>query len=99
MTLDDVKKYIRVDSSDDDALIQSQIVAATKYIERTTGKECKQDDEVWDSAIRMLVCHWYENRGAEITGTISTKISHTLDALINHISMCSDYTPKVVVTS
>ena len=33
-------------------------------------------------AIKMLVAHWYENREAEVTGTISTEVKIGVDALL-----------------
>ena len=91
MTLDDIKNYLKVDHGEDDALIQSLIAAARQYIEKQTGKIYKPDDEVWNICIKLMVAHWYENRGIEVAGTIIARIGHTVDALINHIAMCGDY--------
>lgn len=106
MTLEDLKTYLRIDGSDDDVLIQSLMTAASSYIKKTTGKTqiitgANEDgtpvladittDELWCLTVKLMVAHWYENRGVEIPGTL-TKISHSVDALINHIAMCGDYT-------
>lgn len=91
--LEDVKKYLRVDldEREDDHLILSLIAAAKSYIEGQTGKTYNPQSELWNTLIKMLTAHWYENRGNEITGTISNKISHAVDAIVNHIAMCGDY--------
>lgn len=34
-------------------------------------------------AIRMLVCHWYENRGPVLKGTIRQEVPWTVDALLD----------------
>ena len=102
MTLDDVKLYLRVDTSDDDALIQSLITAAETYIKQQTGKTKKivgaeetdiSTDDLYNLCVKLLVAHWYENRGVETGGgrVAVTKISHSVDALVNHIAMCGDY--------
>lgn len=102
MTLDDVKLYLRVDTSDDDALIQSLITAAETYIKQQTGKTKKivgaeetdiSTDDLYNLCVKLLVAHWYENRGVEISGgrVAVTKISHSVDALVSHIAMCGDY--------
>ena len=102
MTLDDVKLYLRVDTSDDDALIQSLITAAETYIKQQTGKTKKivgaeetdiSTDDLYKLCVKLLVAHWYENRGVEKASSRNTiaKISHSVDALVNHISLCGDY--------
>lgn len=41
--------------------------------------------EVAKHAIRLLVGHWYENREAVVTGTISSDVGFTVDALLSTI--------------
>lgn len=99
MTLNEAKSYLRAGNDEDD-LINSLILAAAQYINGKTGKtkiiieEVEQDistDELYNLACKLIIAHWYENRGVEIAGTL-TKITHSVDALVNHIAMCSDYT-------
>lgn len=105
MTLDDLKTYLRVDGNDDDAQVTAILAAATGYINRQTGKTkvrigiddaglptygAISDDELYNLCIKVLCAHWYENRGVEVVGNV-TKLSHSVDALVNHISMCGDY--------
>ena len=99
MTLDETKAYLRVDGFDDDDLISALMLAATKYINGMTGKgkvivgEVQVDistDELYNLANKLIIAHWYENRGVEIAGNL-TRITHSVDALVNHISMCGDY--------
>jgi uncharacterized phage protein (predicted DNA packaging) len=105
MTLEDAKNYLRVDTDDDDALIQALITAAESYINQQTGKIKKivvvdgeptetdiATDELYNLCVKLLLAHWYENRGVETSGKATiTKISHSVDALVNHIAMCGDY--------
>lgn len=107
MTLEEAKNYLRVDTDDDDVLIQALITAAESYINQQTGKtkrivgidqngqpiyEDIKESELWKLAVKLLLAHWYENRGVETSGKVTTtKISHSVDALVNHIAMCGDY--------
>lgn len=93
MTLNDVKNYLRVDSdlTEDDTLIQTLIDGAKLYITQQTGKTYV-DDGLYNQAVKFLVSHWYENRELNPSkpGTLA-EFPHSLSALINHISICSDY--------
>ena len=108
MTLEDAKIYLRVDADDDDDLIQTLITAAEAYINGQTGKTKKivgteedgqpiyediKESELWKLAVKLMLAHWYENRGVEKASSRANiaKISHSVDALVNHISMCGDY--------
>lgn len=90
MTLNDLKKHLIVDFDDDDGLIQAYMGAAIDYIQQTTGKTYDPAKEVWNLAIKILVKHWYDRREVELDGRLA-KVSFSIDALINHISMCGDY--------
>ena len=99
MTLEEIKTYLRVDGTDDDTLISSLMLAAANYINGMTGKTKVMvgkvegnimADELYILTNKLIIAHWYENRGVEIPGNL-TKISHSIDALVNHISMCGDY--------
>jgi len=91
--LDSVKEYLRIDSDmEEDVQINALITAAKKYISEQSGKKYMEDDEVWNICIKLLVAHWYDNRVLHPNkpGQLATN-SHTVDALISHISLCSDY--------
>jgi len=92
MTVDELKLYIRVDSTDEDDLIQAFLTAATEYIEKTTGKTYDSTKEVWNLAIKIMASHWYDNRGVEATGINVSKYSYSAESLINHIALCGEYT-------
>jgi uncharacterized phage protein (predicted DNA packaging) len=106
MTLEEAKNYLRVDTDDDDALIRALITAAESYVKQQTGKIKKivvvdgeptetdiATDELYNLCVKLLLAHWYENRGVEKASSRNTiaKISHSVDALVNHIAMCGDY--------
>jgi uncharacterized phage protein (predicted DNA packaging) len=106
MTLTDAKLYLRVDGTADDALITGLITAAAKYIDGQTGKtqvKTGEDeageatygpiaaDALYITAQKLMIAHWYENRGVEVVGATVARFSHSVDALVNHIATCGDY--------
>lgn len=90
LSLNDVKLYLRVDSDEEDLLIQDLLDGAVGYMQRMTGKVYDPNDGVWKMAVKYLCSHWYENRDDMAAGR-DAKVDHTIDALINHISLCKDY--------
>ncbi|MBU2703881.1 putative phage protein (predicted DNA packaging) [Sporomusaceae bacterium BoRhaA] len=105
MTLDEVKSYLRVDGTDEDADITALMSAAALYITQQTGKTQRvtgynsdgtaanvdiTTDELYNTCNKLLIAHWYENRGVEVAGNL-TRITHSVDAIINHIALCGDY--------
>lgn len=106
MTLEDAKLYLRVDGDEEDNQIQTLMTAAESYVRQQTGKTKKivavdgeptetdiASDALYTLCVKLLLAHWYENRGVEKASSRNTiaKISHSVDALVNHISMCGDY--------
>lgn len=106
LNTEDLKKYLRVDTNDEDSLISSQMSAADKYISGKVSKTqalsglsetgektyvALAEDFLYQQCVKLMVAHWYENRGIVVTGTIVAGIQHTVDAIIAHIEGCSDY--------
>lgn len=93
MTVEEIKKYLRVDDDFDDEIIEALQKAAIKYIQSKTGKTYKEDDEVWNLAIKLMIAHWYENREIQAVSSKSNlvTIDHTADSLMSHIALCGDY--------
>jgi uncharacterized phage protein (predicted DNA packaging) len=95
MELNEMKEYLRITYTDEDALISAQIQAATQYLKGKTsktlcGETAIDNDELFKQAVKLLVAHWYEERHIIAGGTLSN-IDHTVDAIIQHISCCGDY--------
>lgn len=89
--LEEVKGYLRIDGIDLDNELLSYIESAKIYIKQTTGKAFDGADELYKLCIKMLVAHWYENKGATVVGTIVVNLPLTVDTLIKHIATCGDY--------
>ena len=90
LTLETVKLYLRVDSDEEDPLLEELIAGAKAYVERLTGKPYDDADPVWNQCIKYLCSHWYTNRDDTMGGR-DAKIDHTIDALIQHIALSESY--------
>lgn len=95
VTLEQAKEYLRIDEDliEDDELISSLIEAATDYMEQTTGKKYSDNSQLYVLAVKMLVAHWYENRNIFSTKTNVNNLPHSIETIINHISLASKYEP------
>lgn len=100
LTLDEVKNYLRVDLDDDDALIQSFIVAAEAYLKNATGKEYPETDSAGNKAeyelekvyLNLLIAYWYENRSAaprnkSISGAVPDEFTFTTRSLLLQLQL------------
>lgn len=63
MILDDVKLYLRVDDYTEDEVIQGMIDAAKQYIQMGTGVAFDETNARHLLTLKMIVAHWYDNRG------------------------------------
>lgn len=72
MLLEDAKLFLRIDTDDEDTLIQSLINAAVDYIEVATGLTAEQQatEPLCETAQKFLIANWYENRenGGDMAG-------------------------------
>lgn len=69
LTLDDVKDYLRVDSEDDDKLIEAMLASAVSFIQNYLKRKftdmIANGEEIPDEftiACLAIISHWYENR-------------------------------------
>lgn len=82
MTLNDVKLYLRVDGYDEDDVIQSLIDAAKEFIKTGTGATFSDTNARHVLTLKMLVAHWYDNRG--LVGS-TTELPFTVTAQLLQI--------------
>lgn len=78
MDLQEIKEYLRIDSDNEDGLITGLQKAAEKYLENA-GIAVDYTNELYKLAVKLLVCHWYENR--EPTGE-ATELAFSLRHII-----------------
>jgi uncharacterized phage protein (predicted DNA packaging) len=94
-----LKQHLRVDISEDDALIQGYANAADLLIRRETGKnfvlatDTRVDiaqDALFQQAILMLVAHWYECR-QPLSSLSVVEVPFAVTCLTSQIALGGDY--------
>lgn len=73
VNLKDMKDYLRVDSNEEDILIQDLIDASIIYIDECCGNAYKTIDnkiKLADIVVKKLVADMYEDRGSNNEGNI-----------------------------
>lgn len=61
--LDSVKDYLRIEDNDEDVQILSLIQASKLYL-KNAGVPEREDDELYNLVIKMLVSSMYENKSS-----------------------------------
>ncbi|OUZ05857.1 DNA-packaging protein, partial [Aeromicrobium sp. PE09-221] len=85
LTLEEAKKYLRVDGDEDDDLIASFIEAAEIYIKNATSKNVDLRSELAKLAARILIAHWHENR--EAVGK-AEQLAFSLQSILIQLQYC-----------
>ena len=67
-----LKKQLNLDSSEDDELLLLYLGAAEQWIASYTGWGVFDGDPVETQAALMLCAHWYSNREAAQSGSLSS---------------------------
>lgn len=83
VTLDEMRSYLRLDdNTEEDILIESLLLTAEEYLKSATGFTfALKVPETAKLIVKLLVSHWYENRGI-VTYSPTNKISFTVDTLL-----------------
>lgn len=95
--LEQLKEYIKYDG-EDESLVVSLYQAAAEKAETETGKCFEVQDgtprsELYWLAVKMMVAHWYDNRGIATDKTMAD-IPMSAQMLLNHIALCGIF-PEV----
>jgi uncharacterized phage protein (predicted DNA packaging) len=87
INIDEMKEYLRLDGiTDDDLLLLALLETAEEYVKNATG--FKFDLEVPEIAkliVRLLVSHWYDNRGI-VSSQNQNKIDFTVNTLLQQLT-------------
>jgi len=86
ITLEETKGFLRVDSTEDDALITSLIEAAEAYLYNATGNTFDSTNSLAKLFCWVLVTDWYENR--EHVGRASDKVRLIVESMLAQLSHC-----------
>ncbi|MBR0294133.1 MAG: phage gp6-like head-tail connector protein [Acidaminococcaceae bacterium] len=97
-----VKQYCRIDTTEDDQMLQGLIAAAIRLIKEQSGKNAYvgdgssapaaiEDTDLFQICICQLVEHWYDVRGA-VESQQQNHIPFATDMLIAHFKYSCEYT-------
>ena len=84
MDLEELKLFLRIDTEEEDTLIQGLQLSAEEYL-LNAGINKDYSKELYKLAIKILVSHWFENRSVETIGKNISKISFGLDTIITQL--------------
>lgn len=103
LTLEQTRLYLHVDGTEEDSLIQTLMDSAKAFILQKIGKTKKvvvsgeittetaiEETELFILAQKMLVAHWFYNRGVE-DDTQKSKFSFCADEMIFQLTYGGDY--------
>lgn len=82
------KDHLRLDGDDEDVIVQAYLDAAERAVADRIGIEIGEDEgqqpptSALVAAVLLWGGHFYQNREAVVTGTISTIIPFAVDALL-----------------
>lgn len=92
ITLEETKKYLRVDYAEEDALIESLINAAEIYLKNATGQTFDSTNDLARLFCLTLVTDWYENRELTV-GRVGEEMRPVIDSMLAQLTYCY---PEVV---
>lgn len=82
VSLDEAKSFLRIDTDDENADIQSLIDASELYLKNATDKIFDNTNALAKLYCRVLVVDWYENRGLMEEKNVSDKVRFTLSSIM-----------------
>lgn len=87
-----VKLHLRLDGDEEDSIVTGYIEAAKAHVAMHCDRVLVETDPIGpeemgltpdvEQAILLLVGHWYANREAVVTGTISTAVPLAVERLL-----------------
>lgn len=101
MTLDEIKLYCHIDGTDEDSTLDNMLKAAQDLIAQQSGKSTFVGSDgtqktalsatpLYEIAVKQLVAHWYDHRGAA-DGVDLKDIPFAVDSIIAHFKYSEMY--------
>jgi uncharacterized phage protein (predicted DNA packaging) len=84
VSLDEVKTWLRVDFSDDDALLSTLISAAEEYLKNATGVTFDAANPLAKLFCMTLIADWYENR--EMIGKATDQTRPIIQSILTQLT-------------
>lgn len=90
LTLEETKEYLKEDSDDENAFIQTLITASEKYLKNATGKEFDNTNELAKLFCQVVVSDWYDNRGYYQEEKVTAKVRYTVQSILMQLKFVDD---------
>lgn len=84
VSLDEVKNWLRIDFSEDDALLTTLISAAEEYLKNATGVEFDENNHLAKLFCMTLISDWYENR--EMIGKATDQTRPIIQSILTQLT-------------
>lgn len=84
VSLDEVKTWLRVDFTDDDALLTTLINAAEQYLKNATGITYDSTNHLAKLFCMTLIADWYENR--EMIGKATNQTRPIIQSILTQLT-------------
>jgi uncharacterized phage protein (predicted DNA packaging) len=84
VSLDEVKKWLRIDFSEDDALLTTLISAAEEYLKNATGITYDSANHLAKLFCMTLIADWYENR--EMIGKATDQTRPIIQSILTQLT-------------
>jgi uncharacterized phage protein (predicted DNA packaging) len=88
VSLDEAKSWLRIDFSEDDALLSSLISASETYLKNATGIEYDNSNYLAKLFCMVLISDWYENR--ELVGRASDQVRPIINSILMQLTYGGD---------
>jgi hypothetical protein len=92
VTLDTAREWLRLDGTDNDAIVQGLLDAAPAYIEVATGMapDMQQQEPLADTVTKFLLMLWYNAEQAE-----ADRLQRTIDNLLKALTIIARTQPEI----
>jgi uncharacterized phage protein (predicted DNA packaging) len=84
VSLDAVKNWLRIDFSEDDALLTTLISAAEEYLKNATGITYDSENHLAKLFCMTLIADWYENR--EMIGKATDQTRPIIQSILTQLT-------------
>jgi len=88
VTLEETKKYLRIDDNESDILITSLMNAAEEYLKNATGNQFDNTNSLAKLFCLVLITDWFENREYSYTGKASEKVRPIIESMLTQLKYC-----------
>jgi uncharacterized phage protein (predicted DNA packaging) len=87
MDIEDIKKYLRIDYDGEDDQLQDFVSAAEEYL-ANAGVKKREDSQLYNLAVKLLVSNWYSNRVP--IGTTTQAMDYSLSRIMTQLTLGDD---------